>query len=170
MADEKNIAAEDEDGGGGGKKKLIIIIAAVVLLLALGGGAAFFFLGGDDTPADAEGGEEAEAVELGEPVYHKLEPAFVVNLTPGGQAKMLQVAIEVMTRAPSVVETLSKNDPMIRHHVLLLLEEQTSDALMDAAGREKLQQSIHDMLAAKLKELNEPGELHGVYFTQFVMQ
>ena len=162
MADEKNIATEDQDEeeGGGSKKKLFIIIGAAALLL-VAGGAAFFLIGGQ-----SDGG----VVEEGEPMYHELEPTFVVNLAPGGDSGMLQVAIEIMARTPSVIDTLVANDPMIRHHILVLLEGQKSGEIMDAKGREVLQASIHEMLAAKLEELQEPGEIKGVYFTQFVMQ
>lgn len=161
MADEKNIATEDEEEeGGGSKKKLFIIIGAAALLLLVAGGAAFFLIGG----------EPDDGVVEGEPMYHELEPTFVVNLAPGGDSRMLQVAIEIMARTPSVIDTLVANDPMIRHHILVLLEGQKSGEIMDAKGREVLQASIHEMLAAKLKELQEPGEIKGVYFTQFVMQ
>lgn len=170
MADEKDIAAEEE-GGGGGKKKLIIIIAAVVLLLLIGGAAAFFLLGGEDAEDPEEvATEEAPAVEEIDPVYHKLDPTFVVNLPPGGSAKMLQIAIQVMTRNPGVVETLKANDPMIRHHLIDLLEQQQAKALMSVEGRESLQAAIQTLIGEKLDELKEPGEVHGVFFTQFVMQ
>ena len=169
MADEKDIAAEE--GGGGGKKKLIIIIAAVVLLLLIGGAAAFFLLGGEEEGAEGEAAaEEVEAVEEADPVYHKLDPAFVVNLPAGGPAKMLQIAIEVMTRHPTVVDTLKANDPMIRHHLLDLLEQQQAADLLKTEGREALQQAVHDLISEKLDQLKEPGEIHGVFFTQFVMQ
>ena len=164
MADEKNIATEDEEEGGegGGKKKLFIIIGAAVLLLVIAGVAAFLFMGGEE-----EGEPKAEEAE---PMYLELEPTFVVNLAPGGDAGMLQVAIEIMTRNPTVVETLTANDPMIRHHILVILEEQKSKDLMMPEGRLSLQQAIHEMLNAKLKELEELGQVHGVFFTQFVMQ
>ncbi|MCB1789454.1 MAG: flagellar basal body-associated FliL family protein [Gammaproteobacteria bacterium] len=169
MADDKDITAE---GGGGGKKKLIIIIAIALVLLLGGGGAAFFLLGGDDEEvADAEGKEpEAEVAELADPQYHRFDPVFVVNLPPGGRARMLQIAIEIMTQTPSVVDTLKTNDPMVRHHLINLLEQQEADVLLTLEGKQALQQGVTDLLAEKLKELKEPGEIKGVYFTQFVLQ
>lgn len=166
MADDKDIAEEQQ---GSGKKKLIIIIAAVVVLLIGAGAATYFFLAGEES-ADGAAEEEVVEVEKGDPVYLKLEPAFVVHLPEGGGAKMLQVAIEVMTRTPSVEETLKTNDPMIRHHLINLLEQQQAAELLKVEGREILQQAIFDLLAEKLKELKDPGEIDGVFFTQFVMQ
>jgi flagellar FliL protein len=169
MAEDKGIA---EGQQGGGKKKLIVIIAGALVLL-MGAGAATFFLLGDGGPgaaADGASGEETAAVEKADPVYFKLAPAFVVNLPGGGSVKMLQIAVEVMTRTPSLTETLKANDPMIRHHLLNLLEQQQAADLMTVDGREGLQQAILDLLSEKLKSLNEPGQIEGVFFTQFVMQ
>jgi flagellar FliL protein len=170
MADEKDIA--DDEQGGGGKKKLFIIIGIVAVLLIGGAVAAFLMMGGDDEAATEgeEAAAEEVAVEEGEPEYHKFDPPFVVNLPPGGPAGMLQVAIEVMTRTPSVITTLEANDPMIRHHLLNLLESQPADGLLTTGGKEALQAAISDLLAQKLEELKEPGEIKGVFFTQFVLQ
>lgn len=166
MADDKDIA---EEAPGSGKKKLFIIIGAVVLLLVVGA-AAFFLLGGEDEAAEGDTAtEETIAAEEGDAVYHELEP-IVANLSPGGSLGMLQIAIQVMTRTPSVIETLKTNDPMIRHHLVVLLEQQEADTLMTKEGKEGLQAAIMNLLGGKLEELKEPGVIKGVYFTQFVMQ
>ena len=162
MADEKDIAG---DAPGGGRKKRIIIIAAGVLLLTLGAGAAAYFVLGGTEPAGAEGEADATEVaeaEKGDPLYLKLDPTFVVNLPPGGPAKM--------TYNPTVADTLHANDPMIRHHLLNLLEQQQAADLMTLQGKESLQAAIHELLDSKLEELKAPGQIKGVFFTQFVMQ
>lgn len=164
MAEDKDIA---EQAQGGGRKKLIIIIGIVVLVLLLAAaGAAYFLLAADD----GETATEVAEVEKPDPLYLKLDPAFVVNLPPGGSVKVLQISIEVMTRTPTVIETLQANEPMVRHHVLNLLEQQQAADLMTVEGREALQQGILDLLTEKLNSLKEPGAVEGVFFTQFVMQ
>ena len=173
MADDKDIAEDAPQGGG--KKKLIIIVAAVVVLLLIGGAAAFFLLGGEDEE-QAAAGEEAtevasdEPAEGAEPIYHELSPTFVVNLAPGGSVSMLQVAIQVLTYAPEVAETLTSNDPMIRHHVVNLLEKQQSETLLTVEGKTALQGEILDLLNERLEQFKTPGKVKDVYFTQFVMQ
>ncbi len=161
MADDTDITEQPQ---GGGRKKLIIIMVAALVLL-VGAGAATYFLLLSDAKT-----EVAEEVEKPDPLYLKLDPAFVVHLVPGGPAKMLQIAIEVMTREPRVIETLQANEPLIRHHLLNLLEQQQAGVLMSADGREALQQEIHGLLARQLAALKEPGVVEGVFFTQFVMQ
>ena len=163
MADEKESGAA---GQGGGRRRLIII-SGIALVLLLSAGAAAYLLLGDDTPVEEQG---TQTVEQGEPVYHKLDPAFVVTLPPGGPAGMLQIAIDVMSRTPGVPATLAANDPMIRHHVLNLLEQQQAADLLTVAGKEALQAEIRDLISAKLQELQAPGTIDDVFFTQFVMQ
>ena len=169
MADDKDNAEGQQNGG---KKRLIFIIAGAMVLLMAAGAATLFLLSGGDPGSAADGapGEETAAVEKADPVYFKLDPAFVVNLPGGGSVKMLQIAVEVMTRTPSLTEALKANDPMIRHHLLNLLEQQQAADLMTVEGREGLQQAILDLLSEKLMSLNEPGQIEGVFFTQFVMQ
>jgi flagellar FliL protein len=170
MADEKDIAEDLPQGAG--RKKLIILIAGVVLLLLVGGVAAYLLVSGDeDATAEGAGAEDTQAVaEQGDPEYYRLDPTFIVNLAPGGPARMLQVAIEVLTYQSSVIAALQANDPMIRHHLLNLLERQQAADLMTAAGKEALQQAIHELLSERLAALNAEGEIKGVFFTQFVMQ
>lgn len=166
MADEKDIAEDAPQGGG--KKKLIILAGGVVSLLLIGVAVTLLLLGGDGS--QPEDGTAEEIVDDGDIAYHKLDPTFVVSLAPGGPAAMLQVAVQVMTRHPSVVDTLKANDPMIRHHLLNLLESQEARTLLTVEGKEALQQAIHDLLTERLAALNESGKVHDVFFTQFVMQ
>ena len=171
MADEKDIAA-DSPAVGGGRKRLVIIAAGVLVLLLGAAGAAFFLLDTEEPTLaeDAEAESKPAEVEQGEPVYHSFEPPFVVSLPPGGPAGMLQIGIDVMTRTPGVAETLEANDPMLRHHMLNLLEAQQAADLMTVEGKQALQAAIHDLLSEKLKELDQSGEIKGVFFTQLVMQ
>ena len=170
--DEKDI--EGEEGGGGGKKKLIIIIAAVVLLLG-GGGAAFFLMGGDDKPADeaaakAEETAKAKPPEEGDPIYLDLKPKFIINLPPGGPAKMLQIAVTVYTRQQPVADFIKENDPMFRHYLNNLFESQSSKALLTLEGKQKLQQAVKELISKKLEEMDQQGKIKDVYFTEFVLQ
>lgn len=150
------------------KKKLIIIIAAVLLLLIVGGVAGWFFLSGDEDSEEAT--EETVVEETLPPIYHALDPQFVVNLPPGGKAKMLQAGVQVMTRNAETVEFLKSNDPMIRHNLLNLFGEQEASSMSDRAGKEALQGKVLEILNKIIKDQSGPGEVEAVYFSSFVMQ
>jgi len=172
--DNKDIEGDEEEAGGG-KKKLILIIVGAVLLLAIGGGVAFFLMGGEDDKAtQGEGGEEAAeetvVLEEGEPTYVEMEPQFVVNLPEGGPAKMLQLGLTVYTRHLEVSDWLTTNDPMLRHHLIELLEQQDAATLLTVEGKQALQTAILELLSSKMEELEQPGEIKGVFFTEFVLQ
>ncbi|BAN69611.1 flagellar basal body-associated FliL family protein [endosymbiont of unidentified scaly snail isolate Monju] len=171
--DDKDI--EGEEGGGGGKKKLILIVGLVVLLLG-GGGAAFFLMGGEEPPEDGKAAQaeeeqpKPEAAPEGEPLYVEMEPKFIVNLPPGGPAKMLQIAVTVFTRQQSVTDFIAANDPMLRHHLNNLFESQSSAELLTLEGKQKLQQAVQELLQNKMEEMDQPGKIKAVYFTEFVLQ
>ena len=167
---EANPEPEAGEGRGGKKKLILIIIVAVVLLLG-GGATAFFFLGDDEQEVAAESDGEEEEETGGEPTYHQLKPEFVVNLLPGGHAKMLQVGVQVYTEDPDLVDVLKTHDPMLRHHLFNVLSNKTADALSSREGRELLQLQVKDELISKLKSVGEnKANIETVYFTQFVLQ
>jgi len=162
---------EIEQTEGGGRKKLMLIGAIALVLLLGAGAAAYFVLAGPDEPP-AEGEPVAEPPEPeGEPTYHKLDPVFVVNLPPGGRAKMLQVGLQVYTRDPALVEHLERHEPMLRHHLFDVLSAQRADDLFERSGRERLQAALEDKLREKLREAGvDKPRISAVYFTQFVLQ
>jgi flagellar FliL protein len=127
-------------------------------------------MGGEESK---EGEEAAEAVVEEEKLpatYHALDPVFVVNLPPGGKAKMLQVSIQAMAREPDLIEFLKLNDPMVRHTLLALFGAQEGDKLRDRKGKEALQKAALDAINKIVKEQGGPGEVEAIFFTSFVMQ
>jgi len=143
----------------------------VVTVLLFGSGlAAWYLLSGDADQGSVDEVAE-EPVPLGEPTYHVMDPVFVVNLPPGGKARMLQVGLQVYTRAPEVGEVLKRHGPMLRHHLLDVLANQQADALYSRAGREALQAALQDELRNRLTAVGEDkAQIEALYFTQFVMQ
>lgn len=168
--DEK-LKAEAEKGTGSNKKIIIIAIAGAFLLLAAGMGISWFLFASDNRD-DAASDDARKRVEEMKPpaIYHPLDPVFVVNLLPGGKAKMLQVSLQVLLREPEMTEFLEHNDPLVRHNLLNLFESQDGSKLRDRKGKEKLQKEIAKTLNDITKKLGGPGEIEGVFFTAFVMQ
>jgi len=156
--------------GSGSKKKLIIIGGGVVLLLLIGLGVGWFMMGGEETEEDEEATEEVVEEEKLPAAYHALDPKFIVNLPPGGKAKMLQVSIQLMARDPALIEFLKFNDPMLRHTLLALFGSQDGDKLRDRKGKEKLQKDVLAAVNKIIKEQGGTGEVEAAFFTSFVMQ
>lgn len=197
VPDEK--AAEVSAPALGGRKKLILIIAAAVLLLgAVGGGAYFFMSGSSDEAADtAQGKEQGEKGKKGAKkgkvakdakeakeakgkkhkkpsapaIYHKIDPALVVNFDAGGVTRFLQVAIEISTREPEMAEALKLHEPVIRNDLLLLFGSQNQETVTSREGKEKLRaQALAAVRNVIDNEGGEGSQIENVYFTSFVMQ
>jgi flagellar FliL protein len=165
--DDKDL--EGDEAKSGGKKKLIIISAAVVLLLTISAVAAYFLVGGDEPAAEAAQAEAAEAAKP-DPLYYQFKPQFVVNLPPGGRARMLQVKLQVMSRDQQVIEFIDHNSPMLRHHLFNLFSAQQAAPLYTRRGREALDRAVKAKLDSLLKTQGLKGGIEAVYFSELVLQ
>lgn len=178
--DESTDLGIERHKGDGRRLTIVVLAVAVALLLAGGGGAAWYFLRAPDAASSIAGGKgkKAKGTEVAgkteapqaPAIYHPLDPPFVVNLPPGGKAKMLQAAVRVQTRDPALVGFLKQNDPMVRHHLLSLFGAQDAANLMTRAGREQLQAEVQATLAKLVQDNGGAGTVEAVYFTQFVLQ
>jgi len=156
-------------------KKLIVIIAAVVVLLGGGAGAWFAFGGKGKEAGDGKGkGEHSKeaAKEVKLPAqFVALDPPFVVNFEPGASARFLQVAVQLMTRNPEMLEFLKSNVPIIRNDLLLLFGGKKTDEVSTPEGKEALRAASLEAVRKIIEmEGKKPEELEAVYFTSFVMQ
>lgn len=153
-------------------KKLLIIIAAAVVVLGGGAGAYFAFAGngGDDVKKKAEAEKAAHAVKL-PAQFVAMDPPFVVNFGPGSSSRFLQIAVQLMTRDPHLVEFLDHNTPIIRNDLLLLFGNKQVEEVSTNEGKEALRTAalaaVRKIIAA---EGEKPEALENVYFTSFVMQ
>jgi flagellar FliL protein len=165
MSDAKPEAAKPKSS----KKLLIIIVSAVVVLGGGGAGAWFAFAGnGDAEKAEAEHPEPEVKLPA---QFVALDPPFVVNFGPGSSARFLQIAVQLMTRDPLLVEFLKSNTPIIRNDLLLLFGNKQVEEVATNEGKEALRAAalaaVRQIITA---EGQKPETLEAVYFTSFVMQ
>ena len=174
-----------------GKLKWIIIgVLGVVLLLGATFGVLYFagvIGGGDDTaevaedeaaaadaePADKEGKADkkgGKAAAKAPPIYHPMEPPFVVNFTAPSEVRFMQVTLQVSARDPAVIERVKEHTPAIRNGLVLLFSGQDPAALNTREGKETLLKQCLDEVNRVLKEQTGSAGVENVYFTSFVMQ
>jgi flagellar protein FliL len=157
-------------------KKLLIIILAAVVVLGGGGAGAFFAFSGKDKEKGKEDTEHAEeAKDEHAPKlpaqFVTMDPPFVVNFGPGSSVRFLQIAVQLMTRDPHMVEFLEHNSPIIRNDLLLLFGNKQVEEVSSNEGKEALRaaalEAVRKIVGA---EGQKPEALEAVYFTSFVMQ
>jgi len=165
-------AAGDEAAPTGSKKKKIIMIAIIALVvLGAGGGAAAYFL--TKKPPNAKEVQKAE--KPAPPVFLALEN-FIVNLQTENGDKYLQTGITLQVRNEEQLNYYKSNMPQLRSRILLLLSAKSSDELLTAEGKLKLEDEL-------IKQVQEPynneeptpkeaeeRRILGVYFTSFMIQ
>ena len=155
----------------------IVIIGVAVLLLAAGGGAAFFFLSGSDEPqmvegeaASGEGSGAVNSANLDPPIYHGLDPDFVIAFQNPKSVRFVKASIEVMVRDDDVIEDLKLHMPAIRDAIIMLFSSKSEDDLITSEGKEKLRQEILQTIRDTLEGLTGKPGVEAVYFSNFVMQ
>ena len=175
MAEE---AAAPQNQNGGSSTKLVLIIVVGAIFLVLASMAGIFFLLKTMGMLNAGGGAAGthQIVQEGEPldppIYHALEPAFVVNFKERGRTRYLQIEIQVMTRDPEVIPLLDQHMPLIRNNLLLLFSGQDAEKLHSAEGKEALRTTALEEVQKVLMEQmgTEEPAIEALYFTSFVTQ
>jgi flagellar FliL protein len=153
--------------------------------------------GGDDTEAvaeeeDAADAEDAEkqdkndkhakggkggktgkgdkAAAKAPPIYHPMEPPFVVNFTASSDVRFMQVSLQVAARDPAVIESVKEHTPAIRNGLVMLFTGQDPVTLNTREGKEALLKQCLDEVNKVLKEQTGSAGVDNIYFTSFVMQ
>jgi flagellar FliL protein len=178
--------AGEESGGEKKKSPLKLIIIVVAALAILGGGGFFgwkFFLASDEKPAEeaaqaekAKGGEEgAKEGEKGEEAKKgptvpgtvlDMEP-FIVNLADPAGKRYLKLKIAVDAKDEKLKKEIETRMPQIRDSILLLLTSKSYADIAPVAGKIRLRNEILKIMNRSLMGV---GSVHGVYFTEFVVQ
>jgi flagellar FliL protein len=169
--------AEDEAGNNkkGGSSTMTIVIVAVVISIVLSGGIAggmIIFLGGDDEQEVTEGedGEEADGVATEPPIYHSMDPKFVVSFSDQKKARFMQFSLEVMARDSDVIKDIKQHSPAIRSNLLLLIDNQNSEKMSTREGKERLLVEIVGDINQTLEKIGGKSGVEAAYYNSFVIQ
>jgi flagellar FliL protein len=173
MAEEDNEASNDKAGN----TTMKIVIIAVVLSIVLSGGIAgglVFLLGGDDTSQEAtdgdEDGESAAAASPEPPIYHSMDPKFVVSFRDQKKARFMQFSLEVMARDREVIENIKEHNPAIRSNLLMLVDNQSSEEMNTREGKEQLLVDITMDINQTLDTVGGKSGVEAAYYHSFVIQ
>jgi len=102
-------------------------------------------------------------------VFYAIDPPLVVNFEDGSAVRFLQITMEVMAHDPKVIESVTKNIPLIRNNLLLLMSNRNYESLMSREGKEGLRkEALAEVNAVQKKQGGEP--IDDLLFTTFVVQ
>ena len=160
---------------------LKLFLFVILPLLVVSGTVTGLYLGGvfghkdasqEASNPDEQAADQGDSAEEkpGPAVYISLDPPFVVNLVGGGNARFLQITVDVMTRDPKVEEHVKTHMPAIRNNLVMLFSSQTAETVSTLEGKEHLRTEALKVIQEILEnETGDPG-IEAVYFTSFVMQ
>jgi flagellar FliL protein len=121
-------------------------------------------------PPSASGGHGGEGGEGGGAAnYYAIDPPLVVNFEDGSAVRFLQISMSIMARDPKVIESVTKNSPLIRNNLLLLMSNRNYQSLMSREGKEKLRQEALEEIRTIQKKEGGPA-VDDLLFTSFVVQ
>ena len=172
-------AAAPAPAGGNKKLMIIVIVLLVLVLAAIGGLGAYLFLGqkhaADATASGAHGAAAEHAEEPkkkekkeGPPIFEKVEP-FVVNLSGGPTAPMLQLEMQAELVDEHAKTNFKAYMPKIRSAVILLLSSKSEEEVASAEGKVKLRAQIKRIMNESM-DAAEEEPVESVLFTSFIIQ
>lgn len=175
--DDAKAAAAPAPAGGNKKLMIIVIVLLVLVLAAIGGLGAYLFLGQKHAAEAAGGGhasaEKAEAPKkkekkAGPPIFEKVEP-FVVNLSGGPTAPMLQLEMQAELYDEAAKTNFKAYMPKIRSAVILLLSSKSEEEVASPEGKVKLRAQIKRIMNESM-DAAEEEPVESVLFTSFIIQ
>lgn len=172
-------AAAPAPAGGNKKLMMIVIVLLVLVLAAIGGLGAYLFLGqkhaAEATASGAHGAAAEHAEEPkkkekkeGPPIFEKVEP-FVVNLSGGPSAPMLQLEMQAELYDDHAKTNFKAYMPKIRSEVILLLSSKSEEEVASAEGKVKLRAQIKRIMNESM-DAAEEEPVESVLFTSFIIQ
>ncbi len=178
---EKDPAAPAKAGGGMVGK---IINGVGIFVLSLAAVVAGGVINGKMHPAPnykldkdgnltAVGGKPASTKESEEAAkavsFYPIDPPLVVNFEDGSAVRFLQISMSLMAHDPKAIESATKNMPLIRNNLLLVMSNRNSQTLMTREGKDKLREEALAEVRAVQKKEGGP-DIDDLLFTSFVVQ
>lgn len=170
------IAEDQESNKKAGNMNIKFVIVAIVLSLVLSGGmvgGALFLFGGDDGQQASEGDESQEAADAESdepPIYHSMDPKFVMSFRDQKKARFMQFSVEIMSRDSDVIKAIKEHNPVIRSSLLLLVDNQDSEKMSTREGKEQFLAEITADINKTLDSLGSTSGVEAAYYNSFVIQ
>lgn len=145
---------------------LVGVLPAVIAALLV---IATLFVSGV-IPGNGREFGDSEFQESSPAIYLPIDPTFVVNFAGQGNARFLQITVEVMTRSSDVLDNVKDHMPAIRNNLNMLFSDQQYDVISTLEGKERLRGQALEVIQRILEEETGDSSIEAVYFTTFVMQ
>ncbi|SEF41794.1 flagellar basal body-associated protein FliL [Nitrosomonas ureae] len=162
----KSSATPPAAEGKNNKKGLIIIILIAIIAICAGAGGTWYFM---QMSGDGEGETEKPRPKAKPTTFIDLD-IFTVNLQPEENNQYLQVGLTIKARETEVVQEITKQMPLIRNRILMLLSSKKAADISSIAGKQQLSQQVSDEIRQSIDSEDLQEDVREVLFTSFVIQ
>lgn len=119
----------------------------------------------------------------GRPNYFEITPPITVNIRASGDIRFVQLKIQLMSREVATLTAIEANKSALVDRLILLISEQSVEAMSDVRSRELIRKAALDQVIAVLRDVagivpkkatDEGGSavkgIEALYFTDLVIQ
>jgi flagellar protein FliL len=178
-ADESTPTPPPKKSGGGMMMNAIVVFVMALLAVVAGGfinaklhPIPELKLGKDGTitpVVPVSSGAHGEEGAAKASIYYAIDPPLVVNFEDGSVVRFLQITMELMAHDQKAIDSATKNIPLIRNNLLLLMSNRNYQSLMSRDGKDKLRaEALAEVNDVQKKQGGEPVD--DLLFTSFVVQ
>jgi flagellar protein FliL len=157
-------------------KLMPVLIGLIVGAAGVGGGLYAMkpevFAGGHESPKEDPNAPKKVAREGGrgfEASYFALSQPFTSNLRDSSQFVQMSISLGTFYDE-TFLEKLKSHEMALRSAALLVIADESYDAVSTIPGKQALALKLRDVLNKTLKERGEVPGIDTVYFTSFVVQ
>ncbi len=151
-------------------KKMTIILIGICSLSLLFTGITFIVMVNkiskiEETFIEEDLEEEGDEGAREPGIMHPLG-SFIVNLKDDEGSRYARVNIDVDLENEEMVAEIEKRKSQIRDMILMIISSKTAEDIRSVEGKQALRQEILEALRRVFKD----GGVHGLFFTEFVIQ
>jgi flagellar FliL protein len=118
------------------------------------------------TSSSAGHGEEGAATTA---IFYAIDPPLVINFEDGSAVRFLQISMSIEAHDQKAIDSVTKNVPLIRNNLLLLMSNRDYKSMMSREGKESLRTEALAEIRAVQKKTGGP-DVDDLLFTTFVVQ
>jgi flagellar FliL protein len=156
-------------------RPLLIVLALMVVAAA--SAASTWLWTSRNQPASSADGAATNAAGSGlstsgvvsGPIFQALD-AFTVTLQSSEIERLVHVRLTLRLDDAATRERIDRYMPVVRSRILMVLSNQSPEAIVTPQGKKDLAEAIRTALAEPFKPLSENQAVRDVLFTEFVVQ
>jgi flagellar FliL protein len=117
----------------------------------------------------AEGAAQSAATVAKDVIYLELTPSFVTNFQ-AARLRYVKADVTIVAKDSLTAESITRNDPLVRHSMIMLLNRQSESNINTPEGRTQLKQDAIAEITTALSQEGDAINIKDILFTSFILE